>query len=60
MSILEEETKRADQALLDQYRSELDQLRRGKGVARTMSKSQISVAKAQLTAAIRGFKGYLY
>ena len=60
MSILEEETKRADQALLDQYRFELDQLNRGQGIARTMSKSQISVAKAQLAAAIRGFKGYLY
>ena len=60
MSILEEETRKADQALLDQYRSELDQLKRGTGIARTMSKSQISVAKAQLTEAIRGFKGYLY
>lgn len=59
MSILEE-TRKADQALLDQYRSELNQLRRGTGIARTMSKSQISVAKAQLVEAIRGFKGYLY
>lgn len=55
---LEEETREADRALLNQYKKELADLEAGDGLAKYMYKPEIERAKTELKAAIAGL-GYL-
>ena len=51
---LEEETREADRALLNQYKKELADLEAGNGLAKYMYKPEIERAKIELKAAIAG------
>lgn len=53
---LDEETRRADKALLDQYKKELHDLEQGTGLAKFMYEPEIEEAKQQLRDAIIGLK----
>ena len=50
---LQKETIQSEENLLAQYKLELRNLQERKGIARTMSNSEISVAMKQLEEAIR-------
>ena len=60
MDILEQQTRKADMDLLEQYRKELSDLENGRGLAKCMSLKEIVYAKAVLIESINGFRGYLY
>lgn len=60
LSYLEEETRKADQELLDQYRKERDDIKHNRGIAKIMNSVEKRYAINSLTEAIEGFKGYLY
>ena len=49
---MQKETLKAEEELLDQYKTELLNLQNGTGLAKTMSNSEIRIAIAQLEAAI--------
>ena len=53
---LDEETRKADKALLNQYKKELADLEAGNGLAKFMREPEIEEAKQQLKAAIAGLK----